>query len=77
MHGLFRVRGFTQDDAHIFCLPNQVRAGVCEDVGRGRGERRGREGGSIGRRGGEVLSLRVQVGKDAGRHQALAGRHQS
>lgn len=24
MHGLFRVRGFTQDDAHIFCLPNQV-----------------------------------------------------
>jgi threonyl-tRNA synthetase len=26
MHGLFRVRGFTQDDAHIFCLPNQVGA---------------------------------------------------
>lgn len=24
MHGLFRVRGFTQDDAHIFCLPEQV-----------------------------------------------------
>ncbi|KAG1654230.1 hypothetical protein FOA52_005326 [Chlamydomonas sp. UWO 241] len=24
MHGLFRVRGFTQDDAHIFCLPDQV-----------------------------------------------------
>jgi len=24
MHGLFRVRGFTQDDAHIFCLPNQI-----------------------------------------------------
>ncbi|KAJ9508569.1 hypothetical protein QJQ45_012125 [Haematococcus lacustris] len=24
MHGLFRVRGFTQDDAHIFCLPSQV-----------------------------------------------------
>lgn len=24
MHGLFRVRGFTQDDAHIFCLPTQV-----------------------------------------------------
>jgi threonyl-tRNA synthetase len=21
LHGLFRVRGFTQDDAHIFCLP--------------------------------------------------------
>jgi len=24
MHGLLRVRGFTQDDAHIFCLPSQV-----------------------------------------------------
>jgi threonyl-tRNA synthetase len=24
LHGLMRVRGFTQDDAHIFCLPNQV-----------------------------------------------------
>ena len=24
MHGLMRVRGFTQDDAHIFCLPEQI-----------------------------------------------------
>lgn len=24
LHGLMRVRGFTQDDAHIFCLPNQL-----------------------------------------------------
>ena len=24
MHGLLRVRGFTQDDAHIFCMPSQV-----------------------------------------------------
>eukprot|EP00958_Prasinococcus_capsulatus_P013427 scaffold1385_cov403-Prasinococcus_capsulatus_cf.AAC.3 len=24
MHGLFRVRGFTQDDGHIFCLPSQL-----------------------------------------------------
>lgn len=24
MHGLFRVRGFTQDDAHIFCTPSQI-----------------------------------------------------
>lgn len=24
MHGLFRVRGFTQDDAHIFCTPQQI-----------------------------------------------------
>jgi threonyl-tRNA synthetase len=24
LHGLLRVRGFTQDDAHIFCLPEQV-----------------------------------------------------
>jgi len=25
MHGLLRVRGFTQDDAHIFCLPEQLK----------------------------------------------------
>jgi len=25
LHGLLRVRGFTQDDAHIFCTPDQVR----------------------------------------------------
>eukprot|EP00252_Welwitschia_mirabilis_P001415 TRINITY_DN11281_c0_g1_i3.p1 TRINITY_DN11281_c0_g1~~TRINITY_DN11281_c0_g1_i3.p1 ORF type:complete len:560 (-),score=121.88 TRINITY_DN11281_c0_g1_i3:548-2227(-) len=25
LHGLFRVRGFTQDDAHIFCLPDQIK----------------------------------------------------
>ena len=24
LHGLTRVRGFTQDDAHIFCMPNQL-----------------------------------------------------
>ncbi len=24
LHGLMRVRGFTQDDAHIFCLPRQI-----------------------------------------------------
>jgi threonyl-tRNA synthetase len=24
LHGLLRVRGFTQDDAHIFCTPSQI-----------------------------------------------------
>jgi len=24
LHGLFRVRGFTQDDAHVFCTPEQI-----------------------------------------------------
>jgi threonyl-tRNA synthetase len=24
LHGLFRVRNFTQDDAHVFCLPEQL-----------------------------------------------------
>jgi threonyl-tRNA synthetase len=28
MHGLLRVRGFTQDDAHIFCMPSQIEAEV-------------------------------------------------
>ncbi|WP_075879424.1 threonine--tRNA ligase [Vreelandella massiliensis] len=26
LHGLMRVRGFTQDDAHIFCTENQIQA---------------------------------------------------
>jgi len=30
MHGLLRVRGFTQDDAHIFCTPEQIE-GEIED----------------------------------------------
>jgi threonyl-tRNA synthetase len=25
LHGLTRVRGFTQDDAHIFCRPDQLK----------------------------------------------------
>ncbi len=25
LHGLMRVRGFTQDDAHIFCTEEQIR----------------------------------------------------
>ncbi|MDD5775070.1 MAG: threonine--tRNA ligase, partial [Candidatus Omnitrophica bacterium] len=33
MHGLLRVRGFTQDDAHIFCLPAQVRDEIKAAVG--------------------------------------------
>jgi threonyl-tRNA synthetase len=28
MHGLLRVRGFTQDDAHIFCMPSQIESEV-------------------------------------------------
>ena len=28
LHGLMRVRGFTQDDAHIFCLPSQLEVSV-------------------------------------------------
>ncbi len=30
MHGLMRVRGFTQDDAHIFCTPEQISAEVAD-----------------------------------------------
>jgi threonyl-tRNA synthetase len=32
LHGLARVRGFTQDDAHIFCRPDQIEAEVSEAV---------------------------------------------
>ena len=32
LHGLLRVRGFTQDDAHIFCMPEQVEREVQDCV---------------------------------------------
>ncbi|MFC1496960.1 threonine--tRNA ligase [Verrucomicrobiota bacterium] len=32
LHGLLRVRGFTQDDAHIFCIPEQIQDEVQEAV---------------------------------------------
>lgn len=32
LHGLARVRGFTQDDAHIFCRPDQLEDEVAEVV---------------------------------------------
>lgn len=34
LHGLMRVRGFTQDDAHIFCTPESLEAelGACLDI---------------------------------------------
>ncbi len=32
MHGLFRVREFTQDDAHIFCTPDQIEENVLEII---------------------------------------------
>jgi threonyl-tRNA synthetase len=33
MHGLFRVRGFTQDDAHIFCTPGQIEDEIVNCLG--------------------------------------------
>ncbi len=30
LHGLMRVRGFTQDDAHIFCTPDQIEDEIVE-----------------------------------------------
>lgn len=30
LHGLMRVRGFTQDDAHIFCRPDQLESEIAE-----------------------------------------------
>ena len=32
LHGLLRVRGFTQDDAHIFCMPSQIESEVADCV---------------------------------------------
>ena len=32
LHGLLRVRGFTQDDAHIFCTPEQIEDEIKEVI---------------------------------------------
>lgn len=32
LHGLTRVRGFTQDDAHLFCRPEQVKEEFCKVI---------------------------------------------
>jgi threonyl-tRNA synthetase len=32
MHGLLRVRGFTQDDAHIFCTPEQIEKEIADCI---------------------------------------------
>jgi threonyl-tRNA synthetase len=32
LHGLLRVRGFTQDDAHIFCTPEQIEDEIIEVI---------------------------------------------
>ena len=32
LHGLFRVRAFTQDDAHVFMLPSQMQAGLMKVI---------------------------------------------
>jgi threonyl-tRNA synthetase len=32
LHGLMRVRGFTQDDAHIFCAEDQIQEEVAEFI---------------------------------------------
>lgn len=33
LHGLFRVRAFTQDDAHIFCMPSQIKDEIKSVIG--------------------------------------------
>lgn len=32
LHGLFRVRAFTQDDAHIYCLPDQIESEIIKVI---------------------------------------------
>src|SRR5205823_3507799 len=32
LHGLLRVRGFTQDDAHLFCRPDQIESEVSQEL---------------------------------------------
>lgn len=32
LHGLFRVRAFTQDDAHVFCMPDQLQSEITKII---------------------------------------------
>jgi hypothetical protein len=63
MHGLFRVRGFTQDDAHIFCLPSQIASEIrgvldlVEEIMSTYGFRWARPGPGLPRGGGATAAL--------------------
>ena len=32
LHGLFRVRAFTQDDVHVFCTPDQIQTEIIDSI---------------------------------------------
>ena len=34
LHGIMRVRAFTQDDGHIFCTPEQIESEVTDFIAR-------------------------------------------
>ena len=65
LHGLTRVRQFTQDDAHILCMPEQVESeilGVLQVRGRGHGDFRVRLRSGAVHPAGEIHRHRRRVG---------------
>ncbi len=63
LHGLMRVRGFTQDDAHIFCTPEQLENEVSDCIRAGQGHPRhlrlqGVQGRALGARPAEQGQVR-------------------
>jgi threonyl-tRNA synthetase len=64
MHGLLRVRGFTQDDAHIFCTPEQIEDEIvnCLDFKEYKAEISTWDGGVSGKYDGEPANWALAEG---------------
>ena len=69
LHGLLRVRAFTQDDAHVYCTPEQIVDEVTRDL---RGDRRALRALRLRRRAGRALDPAGEVDRD--RRAVGAGR---
>ena len=69
LHGLMRVRGFTQDDAHLFCRPDQL-----EDGDRPRHRLRDLDAQRLRLQGVRRLRLH-QAGEGVGQRRAVGDRH--
>ena len=58
LHGLLRVRAFTQDDAHVYCTEEQIADEVADDL---RGDRRALRALRLRRRAGRALDPAGEV----------------
>ena len=71
LHGLLRVRAFTQDDAHVYCMPDQIEREVIDVC---RGDRRALRDVRVRRRVGRALDPPGEVDRHRRAVDARGGR---